>query len=56
MNEDIILPTMYLITIFVADVNDLIRGHWFYNNITSIIFWNVMGVLSLMYLIRRRKQ
>jgi len=48
------LVYIILIVVWVSNVNDLIRGHWFYHNTYSILFWNFWGVLALIYIIRSK--
>jgi hypothetical protein len=43
-----------LITVWSANVTDLIRGPHFYNNTIAIIVWNVMGVIALVMIVTRR--
>ncbi len=48
---DKVLPSIYLITVWSANINDLIRGHWFYHTWLQVVFWNVIGIISMIYLI-----
>ena len=45
------LPYCFLIVVWFANINDLIRGTWFYPSIYGILFWNSMGILSLICII-----
>ena len=47
-----ILYGLYLIAIPLMDINDLIRGWWFYNNWGSVIFWNIIFAISLFLFIK----
>jgi hypothetical protein len=42
--------TLFLLVWF-ANINDLIRGEWFFLSIYQIIFWNMMGILSFIYIL-----
>ena len=55
------LMWIYLIVVWVANINDLIRGEWFYPTTQSVIFWNCFGILALVGILmdahqRRKKQ
>ena len=51
-----ILPYTALITVWIANVNDLIRGEWFYHSIEGIITANIVGVLGLILIIIDAKE
>lgn len=53
---DIQLPIVYLIVVWLANINDLIRGHWFYHDWQQVVFWNVIGAVSLMAIISKIKK
>jgi len=50
--DDLVLPYCYLIVVWLANINDLIRGKWFYGSWSAVIFWNFMGVLSIYMIIK----
>lgn len=45
-----------LISAIVFDITDLIRGHYFYNGIFQIIYWNVLGIMALIGIIQEYKE
>lgn len=51
-----LLYWVYLIAVWVANINDLIRGHWFYYGTQQVIFWNIFGVLALIGIILDYKE
>ena len=42
---------LFLMVVWFMNINDLIRGKWFYNSIASIIFFNVFGILAFISII-----
>ena len=50
------IPYVYLISVWGININDLIRGEWFYHSIPSVIVLNLFGILSLWYIISYKKQ
>lgn len=46
-----ILPWTLLITTWGANINDLIRGEWFYHTTTQVVFMNLLGVFSLVIIL-----
>jgi len=46
---------VWLLAVWFVNINDLIRGEWFYHNIKSILFLNFLGILSLFGLISHYK-
>ena len=49
------LEWIWLIVVWGANLTDLIKGvHWMYNSIEAIIFWNIMGILSLVLILTNR--
>ena len=49
--RNMVLPYIYLIFVWFANINDLIRGHWFFYTTKQIIIWNILGILSMIVLI-----
>ena len=47
MDNSIWIAWVWLIAVWGANINDLIRGEWFYHTISGIIFANTIGILSL---------
>ena len=45
------LPIIYLITVWGANINDLIRGNWFFHSWQQVLFWNFIGIISMLYLL-----
>lgn len=45
MNQQPIAWILF-ITVWVSNINDLIRGEWFFQSIGQILFWNFMGLLG----------
>ncbi len=50
--------TLYttLTCVWFANINDLIRGSWFYQSTGQIIFWNMLGILVLIIIIKEREK
>ena len=42
---------VFLITNWTANINDLIKGEWFYHSTFEILFWNGTGILACLCLI-----
>ena len=40
-----------LITVWTANINDLIRGEWFYQSVEAVIYWNFMGIVALLCIV-----
>ena len=47
----LMVPYIFLIVTWIANINDLIRGEWFYHSITSILVVNFFGILGLVYIL-----
>jgi hypothetical protein len=43
---------LFVIGIWVMNLNDLIIGSWFYYSIKSIVFWNLFALGSFVLLLR----
>lgn len=56
MNEQGLLPGCLIVSILIMDVNDLIRGHWFYHSTLSIIIWNLFLLLCVLHLVLIAKE
>ncbi len=41
--------------VWIANINDLIRGNWFYNSTTQIVVMNVWGVLALISILWKNR-
>jgi len=54
--SDLLLPYIYLIVVWFANINDLIRGNWFYYSTTQVLFWNLFGILALIYIILHNRK
>ena len=39
------------LVVWISNLNDLIRGKWFFYSVESILFWNFMGVLGFILII-----
>lgn len=50
------LPWAIFITTWFANINDLIRGEWFYYSTTGIIVANIYGLLALTAIILTYKE
>ena len=50
-NVNTALPWILLITTWLANINDLIRGAWFFKSTESIIFFNLLGLLGFIVII-----
>jgi len=48
--------SIFLIVVWIANINDLIRGNWYYQNIEQILFWNIIGVISLILLLYEKNK
>jgi len=42
---------VYFIVTWFANINDLIRGNWFYSTTQSILFWNFFGIMAFIGII-----
>lgn len=40
-----------IIVVMIADINDLIRGSWFFKGLYPLILWNLMAITAYVYLI-----
>jgi len=49
--RDMMLPWVFLISVWSCNINDLIRGPWFFTNTQQVVFWNIYGILSLTVII-----
>lgn len=53
---EVLVAYTYLFAVWFANINDLIRGEWFFHNTLSILWWNGIGVLCLFSVIYKSKQ
>lgn len=49
--RNMLLPWVFLISVWSCNINDLIRGSWFFTNVQQVILWNIYGILSLVVII-----
>ena len=56
MNILKITPWVFLVTVWLTNINDLIRGPWFYHGTSQILFMNLMGVLALIVIVMEKKE
>lgn len=47
---------IYLVVVWTANINDLIRGHWFYYSTQAVLFWNLFGVMALVGIILKYRE
>ena len=45
------LAWILFITVWVSNINNLIRGEWFFKSTGQILFWNFMGLLGFMLIV-----
>lgn len=50
------LPWILVITTWTANINDLIRGPWFFQSWEAIAFWNFIGGLAFLCIILGYKE
>lgn len=36
--------------VWFFNINDLIRGGWFYTSVSSIVFWNILAIMFFIIL------
>jgi len=51
MKISLLLAYIYLTAVWVANITDLIKGHWFYPNTFSAIWFNSLGIISMVAII-----
>ena len=51
MAKQMMLIWALLITTWVANINDLIRGEWFYIGTEAILFWNMVGIAAFICIV-----
>ena len=44
------------IVVWASNINDLIKGEWFFHSITQILFWNFMGLLGFILIVLSYKE
>jgi len=54
--DELTIAHIWLIVVWGANITDLIRGNWFYHSWESVVFCNVLGIISLIYIIYNRKK
>jgi len=45
------MPYIVIMTVLIADINDVIRGNWFYHNLSQLVFWNCLALLGLILIV-----
>jgi hypothetical protein len=45
-----------VVTVFLMDINDILRPAWFYDDIWSLLFWNCFAYLGLIMIYIEHKE
>ena len=50
------LSWILFLVVWASNINDLIRGEWFFQSIEAVIFWNFMGLLGFILIVLGYKE
>ena len=53
MKEDTLIYIL-IWGVWFANINDLIRGAWFFQSVGSIMFWNILAIVFFVVLIMEK--
>jgi len=45
------LAWILFMVVWISNINDLIRGEWFFKSPTQILFWNFIGLLGFILIV-----